>query len=188
MVLLIDNYDSFTYNLYDYLQQAGMECTLFRNDEITLEEIKKLDPAGFVFSPGPKRPKDHPLMFEILNYYYQIKPMLGVCLGYQAMGEFFGAELIKAPVPAHGKVCEIYHKDHKMFEGIPSPVKVTRYHSLILSNFAASEMIITSVTEDGIPMSAAHKELPLWGLQFHPEAILTAFGLKMMQNWARLIL
>jgi anthranilate synthase/aminodeoxychorismate synthase-like glutamine amidotransferase len=188
MILLIDNYDSFTYNLYDYIRQSGLECILYRNDEITIHEIEKIDPAGFVFSPGPKRPQDHPLMFEILEKFYKTKPILGICLGYQAIGEFFGAKLIKAPVPAHGKVCEIFHEREGIFQGIPSPVAVTRYHSLILTDFIGSGLKITSQNKEGIAMSAAHKELPLWGVQFHPEAILTDYGLKMIQNWAQLVL
>jgi len=183
MVLLIDNYDSFTYNLYDYALQAGIDCRVYRENEITLPDIINMVPGGFIFSPGPERPENHPLMFEILKYYYNSKPILGICLGYQAIGEYFGAKLVKAGKPVHGKVSEIHHTGHEMFTGIPQRFNVARYHSLVLENMAGLEIKPTSGTDDGEIMSLAHYSLPLWGVQFHPEAILTEYGMKIIENW-----
>jgi len=183
MVLLIDNYDSFTYNLYDYALQAGIDCHVYRENEITLPEIIKLNPSAFIFSPGPERPENHPLMFEILKYYYNSKPILGICLGYQAIGEFFGAKLVKAEKPMHGKVSAISHTGHQMFSGIPQRFSVARYHSLVLDEMNELEIKPTSCTDEGVSMSLAHDFLPLWGVQFHPEAILTEYGMKIIENW-----
>lgn len=187
MILLIDNYDSFTYNLQDYILQTGKECQVYRNDEIDLNRIGELKPEGIVISPGPGRPKDHPLIFQVLEKYQKSIPMLGICLGFQAMGEFFGAELIKAPKPVHGKTSSITHSGEGIFYNIPSPLNVTRYHSLILTKHSASDFKIISQTKDGIPMAGKHRFLPLWGVQFHPEAILTEFGNEMMKNWVQTI-
>ena len=187
MVILIDNYDSFTYNLYDYALQAGRDCSVCREDEITMPDIEKMAPAGFIFSPGPEKPENHPLMFEILKKYFKSKPILGICLGHQAIGEFFGAKLIKGEKPMHGKVSEIKHTGHEMFQGIPQQFNVARYHSLILENLDGTELKPTSFTHEGVLMSLAHKNLPIWGVQFHPEAILTGFGMKIIKNWKILV-
>jgi anthranilate synthase/aminodeoxychorismate synthase-like glutamine amidotransferase len=183
MVLLIDNYDSFTYNIYHYIQMCGEECKLMRNTEPVMDVIEQNNPAGIVFSPGPMRPQNHPLMFDVLQKYYSIKPILGICLGHQAIGEFFGATLLKGPQPVHGKVSNISHTGHIMYNGIPQNLDVARYHSLILSGLEKTDLKITSSTKDGIAMSLAHKTLPVWGLQFHPEAIQTEYGLQMLKNW-----
>lgn len=188
MILLIDNFDSFTYNLYDYLQQCGQEVKLYRNNEINCEEAEALQPAGIVFSPGPMSPQQHPLMMQLIERNFQQIPMLGVCLGYQALGQFFGAELVKAPLPTHGKVAVVEHNGHKMFSQIPSTFNVTRYHSLVLQGLENTLFEMNSSTRDGLAMSAAHKELPLWGVQFHPEAVLTEHGLQLLRNWVRLFL
>ena len=184
MILLIDNFDSFTNNIYHYALQCGLDCRLYRNDEISMEEINFLDPEGFIFSPGPKRPINHPLMFKILEQYATSKPILGICLGYQAIAEYFGSNLVKAPVPSHGKTSEIQHDGTGLFKGLPSPLMVARYHSLVISDIPENEIEITSYTTTGLPMSLKHRKYPLLGTQFHPEAILTEHGLEMMKNWS----
>jgi anthranilate synthase/aminodeoxychorismate synthase-like glutamine amidotransferase len=183
VVIIIDSYDSFTYNLLDYVLQAGRECEVYRDDAINIGRIRELKPEGIILSPGPGRPDDHPLLFEILHELHAEIPMLGVCLGFQAMGEYFGMELKKSPVPRHGKVSNIVHDGSGIFKGLPNPLKVCRYHSLILSQQKGNDFIINSNTEDGLPMSGIHRHLPLWGVQFHPEAILTESGNEMIKNW-----
>jgi len=182
-VLLIDNFDSFTYNIYHYIQMCGAECSLVRNDEPVMDELEKEEYAGIVFSPGPMKPENHPVMFEVLEKYHDVKPILGICLGHQAIAQFFGANIIKAPKPVHGKISKIYHTGHKMFTEIPENIFVARYHSLVVDGLEKTNLNITSTTADGLPMSFAHKELPLWGVQFHPEAVQTEYGLKMLKNW-----
>jgi anthranilate synthase/aminodeoxychorismate synthase-like glutamine amidotransferase len=154
-----------------------------RNKESVMAEIEQSKPEGIVFSPGPMRPNQHPLMFEVLEKYYTSLPILGICLGHQAIGEFFGATLLKAPKPVHGKISNISHTGHFMYNGIPKNLDVARYHSLVLAEVEKSPLFITSATNDGLPMSVAHKYLPIWGLQFHPEAIQTEYGLQMLKNW-----
>ena len=185
MVYLIDNYDSFTYNLLDYCLQFHCDCTLIRNDERSIEELAATDPDGFIFSPGPGEPKEHPLMFEILEKWYQKKPILGVCLGFQAIAGFFGASIQRSPSPVHGKVSTITHRGHAAFQGIPASFSVTRYHSLMVGNTEAmKDVSITAYTNlDRIPMALAHRQYPIWGFQYHPEAILTEHGIRMVYNW-----
>ncbi|PSR05850.1 MAG: anthranilate/aminodeoxychorismate synthase component II [Bacteroidetes bacterium SW_10_40_5] len=186
MIVLIDNYDSFTYNLWDYFMQlypAG--CQLVRNDEASIESIKALEPKGVVFSPGPQAPKDHPLMFEVLDEYVEKIPILGICLGFQAIGTYFGGTMTRASTPVHGKTSKIAHKDHQSFYGIPNNFEVTRYHSLVLKDIPENHLKITSYTNlpEEIPMSIAHFRYPVWGYQFHPEAILTENGHQLLKNW-----
>lgn len=185
MILLVDNYDSFTYNLLNYCRQFYSDCDLIRNDECDLNEISSINPDAFIFSPGPGRPDEHPLMYEIVKNFKATKPILGICLGFQAIGAYFGAEVIKNPTPVHGKVSAITHSGHATFKGIPSPFNVTRYHSLSLGKTDQMENVsITAFTRDEkIPMALAHHHLPLVGFQFHPEAILTDYGLTLIQNW-----
>jgi anthranilate synthase/aminodeoxychorismate synthase-like glutamine amidotransferase len=185
-ILLIDNFDSFTWNIYHYLLMCGAECRLMRNDEDVSGAIDAAPPDGIVFSPGPMRPEQHPLMFEILQRFYDSKPILGICLGHQAIGEFFGAALVKAPEPVHGKVSEIMHAPHDMYRDIPDYFSVARYHSLILSGLEKTDLSITASTQNGLPMSIAHNSYPLWGVQYHPEAIQTEYGLQLLKNWASL--
>jgi anthranilate synthase/aminodeoxychorismate synthase-like glutamine amidotransferase len=185
-VLLIDNYDSFTWNIYHYALQVGIPCILHREDELTWDRIERMNPAGFIFSPGPGKPSDHPLMQEIIQKKPDC-PILGVCLGHQAIGEFFGARLIKSDVPTHGKICRIRHTGHKMFEGVPEYFFVGRYHSLLLGHIPEKYLTITAVTDSGLPMAIAHKSLPVWGVQFHPESILSEGGLQIFRNWHVLI-
>lgn len=181
MVLLLDNFDSFTYNLADYLQQAGVHCHVVTN-QTPLSEIKKLDFKGIVLSPGPETPEKAGNLMEVLKAFYNKMPILGVCLGHQAIGQFFGARLVKALKPMHGKVSEIYCEPDSLFDGLQSPIKVVRYHSLVLHQLPET-LLCTASTAQGEVMAIKHKTLPISGLQFHPEAILTESGLAMLKNW-----
>ncbi|MEI6409272.1 MAG: aminodeoxychorismate/anthranilate synthase component II [Bacteroidota bacterium] len=185
-VLLLDNYDSFTYNLYDYLLQTGTECIVVRNDELILGEFDRLDFQAIVLSPGPKRPADAGLMPELIARYATQFPIFGVCLGMQAIGEHFGARLIKARLPMHGKTSLIRHSGHPLFDEIPSPFQVMRYHSLILESLEGSGLQTIAETDAGEIMALTHPSLPLSGVQFHPESVLTDFGLQILTNWVRL--
>jgi anthranilate synthase/aminodeoxychorismate synthase-like glutamine amidotransferase len=186
-VLLIDNFDSFTWNIYHYALQAGIDCVFRRSDELTLEEIERMGPSGFIFSPGPGRPSDHPLMLEVLKIYAHRLPILGICLGHQAIGEFFGASLIKSDMPVHGKICRVKHTGHKMFKSIPTQFSVGRYHSLLLNKIDGGEFDVTAFTDKGLPMAIAHRSLPIWGVQFHPESILSEGGLQLFENWSSFV-
>lgn len=187
MILLIDNYDSFTYNISDYLAQAGAALLVRRNDEISIEEIKTVSPKAIVISPGPKKPVDAGLTMEIIHNFHQTTPMLGICLGYQAIGEYFGCTLVKSPTPYHGKTSEIFHSGSGLFENIPQPATVMRYHSLNIASIT-DDIAITATTRSGEPMALQHRFLPLTGVQFHPESILTAHGMQMLKNWHRMII
>jgi anthranilate synthase/aminodeoxychorismate synthase-like glutamine amidotransferase len=186
MILLYDNYDSFTYNLYDYLQQNGADCMVIRNDERSVEDIEQLNISGIVLSPGPCRPADSGNMMQVIEKFHHKVPLLGICLGHQAIGEFFGAKLVKADQPMHGKTSLISHTGHAMFADIPEQFEVMRYHSLVLKNIPVP-LQITAQSSDQEVMALAHRELPVWGMQFHPESILTEFGLILINNWLELI-
>lgn len=184
MILLIDNYDSFTYNISDYLAQLGSEIIVKRNDAISVEEIKILSPRAIVLSPGPKKPVDAGITMQLIDAFHQSIPILGICLGYQAIGEYFGCRLTKSPIPYHGKTSQIFHDGKEIFEGIRQPATVMRYHSLNLEGIT-QDILITASTASGEPMALKHRHLPLTGLQFHPESILTQDGMRMLQNWYR---
>lgn len=183
MVLLLDNYDSFTYNLRDYILQCGKECCVLRNDEMTLTEIEKLNFSSAVISPGPKTPKAAGITMSFIERFYNHVPLLGVCLGNQAIGEFFGAELIKAPLPMHGKTSMIIHNNSFIFKNLPEKIEVMRYHSLVLNKVDKTVLQVTAVTEKNEVMAIAHPFLKIAGVQFHPESILTKPGLAIMKNW-----
>lgn len=183
MVLLIDNYDSFTYNLYDYILQLGEQCRVVRNDEITLEELAETSFSSAVISPGPKTPAEAGITMSFIKEYHDKLPILGVCLGHQALGQFFGATLVKARQPMHGKTTLIQHTNHFLFKGMPQQLQVMRYHSLVLEGLEKTGLEVTAITTDGEVMALAHKNLPLAGMQFHPESILTPQGLQLMRNW-----
>jgi anthranilate synthase/aminodeoxychorismate synthase-like glutamine amidotransferase len=183
MVLLIDNYDSFTYNLNDYILQCGETCRIVRNDELTLKEIETLDFSSAIISPGPKTPEDAGITLTFIDKYVEKIPILGVCLGHQAIGEFFGASLVKAIRPMHGKTSEVITGEHPIFEGLPSSFKVMRYHSLVLQNIPTNELQVIAETAEGEVMAIAHLKLPIVGVQFHPESILTEHGYQLMKNW-----
>ena len=186
-LLLVDNYDSFTYNLYDYLHQLGAVCTVLRNDEFLATSIPtftKYD--GIVLSPGPSRPANAGLLMAIIEQLHAKIPMLGICLGMQAIGEYFGAELVRAAVPMHGKVSKVNHLQQGLFNNIEQPTTVMRYHSLVLECLPET-LEITAWTEKGEIMALQHKKYALQGVQFHPESVLTKEGLQMLQNWLQMI-
>lgn len=185
MILMIDNYDSFTYNLVQYIGEINEDIQIHRNDKITVEEILKLNPTHIVISPGPKSPIDAGVSVELIQNCPSHIPLLGVCLGHQSLGQAFGGDVIRAPYLMHGKVSEIHvNQDSKIFLNIPEKITVTRYHSLIVKKETLPDCFtITSETEDGIIMAMEHKERPLYGLQFHPESIRTDHGKLMIQNF-----
>ncbi len=180
-VLLLDNYDSFTFMLKDYIEQCGVACEVIRNDELLLDSISMDDYDALVISPGPKRPVDAGKLNTLLAVWVHHKPVLGICLGHQALGEYFGAALTKSLLPRHGKVDEIIHHNNSIFEGIPNSFLATRYHSLIIQNLPESLMAICWCGEE--IMGFAHKTLPIWGLQFHPESCQTQFGINLLKNF-----
>lgn len=182
MILLFDNYDSFTYNLLDYFAQLGVTCTVIKNDELTIEEISALNFDAIVISPGPGIPKDAGILMSLIDHFHQLKPILGVCLGHQAIGTYFGASLVPAKNIMHGKTSQITNLTSPMYDGLPTHFNVMRYHSLILENLP-STLLLTGQTADNEIMSIMHQNLPIWGLQYHPESILSEFGLSILKNW-----
>ena len=182
-ILLVDNYDSFTYNLYDYWLRLGLSCVVVRNDEYPLEVFQVWQFRALVLSPGPKRPQDAGLLMPLIAHFFDKKPMLGICLGHQGIGEFFGANLVRSRVPVHGKTATIQHNGKGIFEGLPPQFAVMRYHSLILETLEGTDLDLTATTASGEIMAFQHRNLPIAGVQFHPESILTEFGLEMLQNW-----
>lgn len=186
MILLIDNYDSFTFNVYQYLASFEEEVLIYRNDKITLEEITKLNPDKIVLSPGPKAPKDAGICIELIKRFYKDKAILGICLGHQAIGEAFGATVSYAKEVCHGVDSEITITGGKLFEGVSRKTKVARYHSLaIIENTLSNQFEIIARTDDGEIMAIEHKEYKLFGLQFHPESIYTPEGMKIIENFIR---
>ena len=184
MILLIDNYDSFTYNLYQYMGIFTSDIKVVRNDKITIEEIEKMNPDKIVLSPGPKAPKDAGICLDVVKYFAGKKPILGICLGHQTIGEAFGATVSYAKKVFHGKQSSIEHDGTGIFEGINSPIKVARYHSLAIIEETMPDCLeVTAKTEDGEIMAIKHKEYPVVGLQFHPESIYTEHGKKIIENF-----
>lgn len=188
MILLIDNYDSFTYNLVQLFAVLGAEVRVERNDALTAEEALALNPSGIVISPGPGGPKDAGISCDVIRLAAASKvPLLGICLGHQCIAEVFGGKVIRAPYPVHGKTGEIYHEKTGLFEGVESPFTATRYHSLCVDGECVPDALeVTARTSEGIVMGLAHRELPHFGFQFHPESILTAAGGKVLANFLRL--
>ncbi|MFD1032555.1 anthranilate synthase component II [Metaplanococcus flavidus] len=183
MILIIDNHDSFTYNLVHYFEQLDTEVLIFQNGEITAEEIGRLLPDLIVLGPGPGRPTEDGATRDILEKLSGEVPILGVCLGHQAIVEYFGGTIIKGSQPVHGKVFEMTHDRGGLFADIPSPTQVTRYHSLTAEASSMPECLeITASTSDGAVMAVRHRELPITGIQFHPESILTLDGFQMLKN------
>ena len=184
MILLIDNYDSFTYNLYQYMGIFDDDIRVIRNDEMSLEEIQKLKPEKIVLSPGPKSPKEAGICMEVVKHYYDKLPILGICLGHQCIGEALGGTVSYAKKLFHGKQSVIIHDGTSIFEGIDSPVKVARYHSLAVQKENLPECFrILAETEDGEIMAMRHTKYPVVGLQFHPESIYTEHGKRMIENF-----
>ena len=184
MILLIDNYDSFTYNLYQYMGIFHRDIQVVRNDKITVEEIQKLQPERIVLSPGPKSPADAGICMDVVQEFYDKVPILGICLGHQSIGAAFGAEIIHAKELMHGKQSRITHSGRGIFQGIPSPVQVARYHSLAVDEKTLSpDFEILARTDDGEIMAMEHKKYPVIGIQFHPESVFTEHGKKMIENF-----
>ncbi|OCG13372.1 anthranilate synthase component II [Gilliamella sp. App6-5] len=186
LILLIDNYDSFTFNINDYLCQVGAEVKVIKNDEMTIEQVKDLAFSKIIISPGPGAPINAGISLAIIAEFAHICPILGICLGHQAIAQYYGYRIIKAPIPMHGKVDEITHDGQGVFKGIKNPLSVVRYHSLIaVENFSQknSQLIVTARNNQGLIMGLRHKSLPIESVQFHPEAIKTESGLQMINNF-----
>jgi anthranilate synthase component 2 len=186
MFLLIDNYDSFTYNLWHYLGELGAEVAVKRNDALSVDEALALRPQGIVISPGPSDPDRAGICLDLVRRAGPV-PVLGVCLGHQAIGQAFGGAVTRAPVPMHGKVSAIKHNGMGVFAGLPNPLAATRYHSLIVDRASLpSSLAVTAETEDGLVMGLAHRERPVFGVQFHPESIASEGGHDLLRNFLRL--
>jgi len=184
LILIIDNYDSFTYNLVQLVGQERADFRVVRNDAITVDKVKKLAPDKILISPGPGRPENAGICVEMIQQLSPTTPILGVCLGHQAIGYAFGGTIEHAPVLMHGKTSFIHHLDSGIFNGIESPFEATRYHSLVISrDNVPAELDITAWTEDKTIMGVRHKTYPLEGIQFHPESILTKVGAQLIKNW-----
>jgi anthranilate synthase/aminodeoxychorismate synthase-like glutamine amidotransferase len=181
LILIIDNFDSFTYILRDYFSQLNIESEVFRNT-ILPQEISNRTYKGIVISPGPGKPGDAGNVMEIISLFHKSIPILGICLGHQAIGEYFGARVIGAQKPMHGKVSEIIHYNDPVFKGVPEKINVVRYHSLIVDKLPSELTCLAKTTEDEI-MAIRHEVFPVYGLQFHPEAILSECGKKIIENW-----
>jgi anthranilate synthase/aminodeoxychorismate synthase-like glutamine amidotransferase len=187
MILIIDNYDSFTYNLVQYLGELGCELEVYRNDKITIDGIKKKKPAKILISPGPGEPKDAGISENVIRSFGGSVPILGVCLGHQAIGEVFGGNIVGAKTLMHGKTSEIYHDGKGIFKGIKNPFDATRYHSLVIERSSMPKVLrITAETKDKEIMALEHVDLPIYGVQFHPESILTLEGKKLLGNFLTL--
>ena len=185
MILVIDNYDSFVYNLARYFELLGYKTCVFRNDAISLNTIAKLKPQAIVLSPGPCAPNDAGICLEVIKRFAPSIPILGICLGHQAIGQAFGARIKRAAQPRHGKSSPVHHTGHPMFKSIPKSFSVGRYHSLVLEAVASPLMVLARSEDDGEIMAIAHCQWPVIGLQFHPESLLTPEGLKMLDNYIR---
>jgi anthranilate synthase component II len=187
MLLLIDNYDSFVHNLARYFERLGQSTLVVRNDAINVREVQKLNPLAIVLSPGPCTPREAGVSLEIVRDLYADVPMLGVCLGHQVIAEALGGPIVRAPIPVHGQNSEIEHSGSGIFAGLPSPMRVGRYHSLVAAPASLPEHLrATAWSNDGILMAVEHCELPVYGVQFHPESILTEHGYGLLANFLRL--
>jgi anthranilate synthase component II len=184
MLLMIDNYDSFTYNLVQYFAELGAEVEVYRNDEITVGQIEKLQPQHIVVSPGPCTPNEAGISVAAIKYFAGKIPLLGVCLGHQSIGQAFGGKIIHAKTLMHGKTSQIHHHSNSVFTGLPSPFTATRYHSLVIERETLPDCLeVTAWTDDGEIMGVRHKTLAVHGVQFHPESILTEHGHDMLKNF-----
>jgi len=186
MILVIDNYDSFTYNLVQYLGQLGEDIIVKRNDEIDIAGIEALAPDHIMISPGPCSPNEAGISLQVIDHFKGVIPMIGICLGHQSIGQAFGGEVVRAEQLMHGKTSQIHHDGKSLFEGLPSPFTATRYHSLIVRRESLPDCLeITAETEEGEIMGLRHKQYPIEGLQFHPESIITEHGLRMLENFLK---
>lgn len=187
MILVIDNYDSFTYNLVQYLGELGQEVVVHRNDRISLDEIEALDPDHLVLSPGPCTPDEAGVSVDAVRRFSGRIPILGVCLGHQSIAQAFGGRIVRAPDPVHGKTSSIAHDGTSIYDRLPNPFTATRYHSLIVENETLPECLaVTAHSEDGLIMGLRHGSLPVFGVQFHPESILTEVGKRLLRNFVEL--
>ncbi len=184
---MIDNYDSFTYNLVQYLGELGEDIRVFRNDKIQIEDIEQLNPDRIVISPGPCSPKEAGVSINVIKHFAGKIPILGVCLGHQSIGAAFSGEIVRAPTLMHGKTSQIYHDGATIFEGLPNPFEATRYHSLVIKKETIPDCLeISAWTSDGVIMGVRHKEIVVEGVQFHPESILTTVGKDLLKNFLKL--
>lgn len=188
MIIMIDNYDSFTYNLVQYIKElnAGNHIEVYRNDEITIADIEQNEPKVIILSPGPGMPKEAGVTSAVIHHFKGKVPILGVCLGHQAIAEAFGGKVVRARRPMHGKTSKIYHDQETLFRGIPSPFVATRYHSLIVERDPfPGELMVSAQTEEGEVMALRHRSLPIEGVQFHPESILSEYGKQLIGNFLK---
>jgi anthranilate synthase/aminodeoxychorismate synthase-like glutamine amidotransferase len=187
VILLIDNYDSFVHNLARYFRQLGQTTRVHRNDALALADIERMAPEAIVISPGPCTPREAGISVDVVRRYHPRIPLLGVCLGHQAIAEALGARVIRAPEPMHGRVSRMVHDRRGIFQGVPSPLVACRYHSLVVDPTSLPECLeITARTEDGVVMAIRHRRFPVVGLQFHPESVLTDQGYRLLQSFLRL--
>ncbi len=187
MLLMIDNYDSFTYNLVQYFGELGQDLKVYRNNKITITEIEKMNPDRIVISPGPCTPKEAGISIDVIRHFAGKIPILGVCLGHQSIGDAFGGDVIRAPYLMHGKTSMIHHDGRTIFAGLPNPFEATRYHSLIIKRETMPSVLeISAWTEDGVVMGVRHRQHKLEGVQFHPESILTGVGKDLLRNFLKL--
>lgn len=187
MILLIDNYDSFTFNIVHHLGALGVECDVRRNDALSVEEALALNPSAIVISPGPGAPAEAGICCDLIRAATEKVPVFGVCLGHQAIGQVFGAEVVRAPVPMHGKISAVHHDGTGVFAGLPEPVDVVRYHSLTLAPDSIPEtLVVNARTEDGVIMGVRHRDYPVHGVQFHPESIASVAGRELLANFLKI--
>ena len=186
MFVLIDNYDSFTYNLYHFLGELGARIEVRRNDKVSVAEVMAMAPQGIILSPGPGYPDSAGICIDLIRSAAGKLPVLGVCLGHQAIGQVFGGRVVRGPAPMHGKLSSISHGGEDLFEGIPSPFAATRYHSLVVERASLPESLtVTAETEDGLIMGMTHRKFPIYGVQFHPESIASEHGHRLLGNFLR---
>ena len=184
MLLMIDNYDSFTYNIVQYFGELGEEVVVFRNDKITIAEIEQMAPGRIVISPGPCSPEEAGISVAAISHFAGKVPLLGVCLGHQSIGAAFGGRVVRSASLMHGKTSPIHHDGKGLFKGLPNPFEATRYHSLVVERASFPESLeVTAWVKEGEIMGLAHRSLPIWGVQFHPESILTVGGMDILRNF-----
>lgn len=186
MITVIDNYDSFTYNLVQYLGELGAELSVYRNDQVTLEELESLAPSHIVISPGPGIPEDGGISNAVIRRFHRRTPILGVCLGHQCIAHVFGGKVDRAPRLMHGKTSPLYHTSQGILANLPNPFTATRYHSLIVQEPLPPELEVTAFTQEGEVMGIRHQQYPTFGVQFHPESILTPEGKKLLHNFLKI--
>ncbi len=185
--ILIDNYDSFTYNIVQYLKELGVSPRIFKNDEISISELKKLNFSDIIISPGPKNPNEAGISLAVIGEFYRTKKILGICLGHQCIAQYFGCKVVRAKEPVHGKVSQIYFENDLIFEGLEQGFEATRYHSLVVDNESITSCIKPlAYAGDKILMALKHRDYPTYGVQFHPEAILTQEGKKLLENFIKI--